>query len=74
MNTLRCMKQRTESVQSEILTVEDVARYLKVTERSIYNLLARQKIPAFKVGGTWRFRMDEINGWARSSQKKRKDV
>jgi excisionase family DNA binding protein len=59
------MKRRTESLQPEILTVEEVATYLKVTERSIYSLLSRREIPAFKVGGTWRFRRDEIEAWTR---------
>jgi excisionase family DNA binding protein len=68
MNTLHRMKRRIESPQSEILTVEEVATYLKVTERSIYSLLARQEIPAFKVGGSWRFRVDEIEAWTRRSR------
>lgn len=58
----------------EVFTVEEVAAYLKVTERSIYTLLTRKEIPAFKVGGTWRFRLDEIDAWARSSKKKGKNV
>lgn len=66
------MKQRTESLKPEILTVEEVATYLKVTERSIYSLLARQEIPAFKVGGTWRFRVDEIEAWTRARPNKTK--
>ena len=56
----------------EIMTVEEVASYLKVTERSIYNLLSRQTIPAFKVGGAWRFRRDEIEAMTRSLNKGKK--
>ena len=66
------MKQRTESLQPEILTVEEVASYLKVTERSIYSLLSRSEIPAFKVGGAWRFRRDEIEDWTRAQHTKAK--
>lgn len=58
----------------EVFTVEEVAAYLKVTERSIYTLLTRKEIPAFKVGGAWRFRLDEIDAWTRGSKKKRKNV
>ncbi|ASJ23714.1 methylation-associated defense system helix-turn-helix domain-containing protein MAD1 [Laribacter hongkongensis] len=47
----------------EILTIKQVADYLKVTERTIYRLAAAKKIPAFKVGGTWRFSKAEINQW-----------
>ncbi len=47
----------------DILTLKDVADYLKVTERTIYRLAAAKKIPAFKVGGTWRFSRAEIEQW-----------
>ena len=47
----------------DILTLKDVAEYLKVTERTIYRLAAAKKIPAFKVGGTWRFSKSEIEQW-----------
>ena len=49
--------------ESGILTIKEVAEYLKVTERTIYRLAAAKKIPAFKVGGTWRFRTADIDGW-----------
>ena len=49
--------------QSEILTIREVAEYLKVTERTIYRLAAAKKIPAFKVGGTWRFSRADIDIW-----------
>jgi len=45
---------------SEILTLDEVATYLKVTPRTIYRMLEEDQIPAFKVRGTWRFRKDEI--------------
>jgi excisionase family DNA binding protein len=51
------------STDSEILTIKDVAEYLKVTERTIYRLAAAKKIPGFKVGGMWRFRQADIDGW-----------
>ncbi len=40
----------------DVLTLKEVADYLKVTERTIYRMVADRKIPAFKVGGSWRFR------------------
>ena len=49
--------------KSEILTITDVAEYLKVAERTLYRLVAAKKIPAFKVGGTWRFSKTEIDIW-----------
>lgn len=49
--------------EGEILTIKQVAEYLKVTERTIYRLAAVKKIPAFKVGGTWRFSRADIGSW-----------
>ncbi len=54
--------------EGEILTLKQVADFLKVTERTIYRLAAAGKIPAFKVGGTWRFSRAEINRWIQRQQ------
>lgn len=51
--------------QPEILTITEVAEYLKVAERTIYRLAASKKIPAFKVGGAWRFAKVDIERWIR---------
>lgn len=53
----------TSTGQNGILTIKEVAVYLKVTERTIYRLAAAKKIPAFKVGGTWRFSREDIDRW-----------
>lgn len=53
----------TTSNAGEILTLREVANYLKVTDRTIYRLVAARKIPAFKVGGTWRFSRADIDVW-----------
>jgi excisionase family DNA binding protein len=51
------------AVESEILTLEEVAAYLKAGKRTVYRLAQKGQIPAFKVGGTWRFRRSELNRW-----------
>ena len=48
-----------------IMTIGEVADYLKVTERTIYRLAGAKQIPAFKVGGSWRFSRMDIDGWIR---------
>ncbi len=53
----------TSPSEGEILTIKQVAGYLKVTERTIYRLAGAKKIPAFKVGGTWRFSRADIDAW-----------
>jgi excisionase family DNA binding protein len=55
----------TRSPKTDILMIKDVAEYLKVTERTIYRLAAAKKIPAFKVGGSWRFSRADIEAWIR---------
>ncbi len=55
----------TRSPKTDILMIKDVAEYLKVTERTIYRLAAAKKIPAFKVGGSWRFSRSDIDEWIR---------
>ncbi len=47
----------------EIFTLGEVAAYLKVGKRTVYRLAAARKIPAFKVGGAWRFSRTEIDRW-----------
>ena len=55
----------TSAGQSEILTIREVAEYLKVTERTIYRLAAAKKIPASKDGGTRGLSRAESYVWSR---------
>ena len=61
---------------TDVMTVREVAEYLKVKERTIYRLVAKGGIPAFKVGGSWRFRRAEIDEWItrRTQDENRKDI
>lgn len=43
-----------------ILTIKEVADYLKVNERTIYRLAAGGELPGFKVGNSWRFKQSEL--------------
>ncbi|MBU1663822.1 MAG: helix-turn-helix domain-containing protein [Gammaproteobacteria bacterium] len=54
-----------------ILTIKDVAGYLKVNERTIYRLAAARKLPAFKVGTAWRFKKADIEAWIESQSQQR---
>ena len=46
-----------------ILTIREVAEFLKVTERTIYRLAAAKQMPAFKIGGSWRFSRQDLDSW-----------
>lgn len=47
----------------EIMTIADVAKYLKISTKTMYRLAEQDKIPAFKVGGSWRFTKQKIDEW-----------
>ena len=51
------------------LTIKELAKYLNVTERTIYNLLERGELPGFKVGVNWRFRREDIDKWIEDNKK-----
>jgi len=55
----RCMM----IISSGLMTIEDLADYLKVTRRTIYDWLKHDKIPAVKLVGQWRFKKDKIDAW-----------
>ena len=52
---------------TELMTVEEVARYLRVTAKTVYRLLKRGRIPAVKVGRQWRFEQGSIDEWLHQS-------
>lgn len=47
----------------EILTLEEVAKYLKVKPQTIYSWAQNDKIPAAKLGKEWRFKKSVIDKW-----------
>ena len=50
----------------EILTIDEVAAFLKAGKRTVYRLAASGKLPAYKLGGTWRFRRSDLDKWIAS--------
>jgi excisionase family DNA binding protein len=46
-----------------ILTIPEVAELLRIAEKTVYALAQRGEIPAFKVGGQWRFSRGAIQAW-----------
>ena len=47
----------------EILTLPEVAQLLKVAEKTVYTMAQKGELPAFKVGGQWRFRRTDLDAW-----------
>ncbi|MEZ5573106.1 MAG: helix-turn-helix domain-containing protein [Halioglobus sp.] len=52
----------------QILTLKEVAAYLKLAEKTAYKLAAEGKLPGFKVGRGWRFKSDDIERWMKKKQ------
>ena len=54
----------------EILTLKEVAEYLKLAEKTAYRLAADGKLPGFKVGGSWRFKREDVFLWIEEKKHK----
>ena len=50
-------------MSDEILTLPEVAQLLKVAEKTVYTMAQKGEVPAFKVGGQWRFRRTDLDAW-----------
>jgi PTS system nitrogen regulatory IIA component len=50
-------------VEDDILTIEEVAKYLRVSERTVYDWAQKGEIPSGKIGTVWRFKKDEVERW-----------
>lgn len=57
------MEKSMSNQPDETLTIDEVASCFKAGKRSVYRLPASGKLPAFKLGGTWRFRRGNLDKW-----------
>ena len=53
----------------EMMTVRELSAYLRVHPATVYRLLKRNQIPAFRVGADWRFEIEVIDRWAKEQQR-----
>ena len=59
---------------SEIMTIEECAKYLKTSLSTLYKLAQEGKIPAFKLSGQWRFKKNLIDKWMEEESFKRNSL
>jgi len=52
-----------------IVTVKEVAAFLKLKEATVCNLASEGRLPGFKLGKAWRFDMDEVERWIAGMQR-----
>ena len=50
-------------IEDGILTIEEVAKYLRVSERTVYDWAQKGEIPSGKIGTVWRFKKSDIEQW-----------
>ncbi|OOE50295.1 methylation-associated defense system helix-turn-helix domain-containing protein MAD1 [Salinivibrio kushneri] len=50
-------------MNDQILTLKELAAYLKLAEKTAYRLASEGKLPGFKVGGSWRFKREDLESW-----------
>jgi excisionase family DNA binding protein len=45
------------------MTIDEVADHLRISPSTIYRLLKRKALPAFRIGSDWRFDRAKIDAW-----------
>jgi excisionase family DNA binding protein len=59
---------RVEIMRSRVLTVQEVSSYLRVHPSTIYRMLKKNQLPAFRVGSDWRFTVEAIDKWREQAE------
>jgi excisionase family DNA binding protein len=63
-------KQPLETLEmEELITLEELSKYLKISKPTLYKMVERGKIPALKIASQWRFKKDDIDGWVEKQRK-----
>ena len=57
----------------EIMTLTELAHYLKISEKSLLKMVNNKEIPGLKVGNQWRFQKVVIDDWLTSRIRSVKD-
>ena len=59
---------RFDEMRSRVLTVQEVSTYLRVHPSTIYRMLKKNQLPAFRVGSDWRFTVEAIDKWREDAE------
>lgn len=51
------------SAELKFITLEEAARMLQISKRTVFRMVHRRTIPALRVGGQWRIRESEFRKW-----------
>jgi len=50
-------------IMQRLMTIKDVADYLRLSKVTVYKMTRQGKIPASKIGKQWRYNKSEIDSW-----------
>jgi excisionase family DNA binding protein len=70
---LNGVNQEGKPMAKRVLTVKEVADYLHVHQSTIYRMLKRAQLPAFRVGSDWRFNVETIDRWRLNADSRSND-
>lgn len=56
-----------KQTQDAVMTIDDLAVYLKLSKSTLYKLCAEGKVPGQKVGRHWRFHRESIDAWLKKN-------
>jgi len=57
-----------------LMTIEEVASYLRLSKDTVYRMAQAGKIPASKVGQQWRFRREDVDAWLEQNKNIAREV
>jgi excisionase family DNA binding protein len=57
------MEAKNPQIIPQVMTVREVADYLRVHQSTVYRLLKNGQLPGFRVGSDWRFNSEAIDQW-----------
>ena len=55
------------------MTVDEVAKYLRLNKFKVYKLSQRGILPAYKFGVEWRFKKERIDQWIEEQDTSKKE-
>ena len=65
------MKTKVASEKAApVITVRELAEYLRVHQSTVYRLLREHKLPSFRVGSDWRFSREAVDQWMSDQQRR----
>ena len=61
--TLQSDRNVMQTNTNEVMTIDELAAYVKVSKSTLYKLVQNGKVPGQKIGKHWRFRREAIDRW-----------